>query len=219
MLYASYTDNLLAIIKGVNVKLYYYKGACSLVVRIIMNELGVEFHDEGVDLRAKKTASGEDFLTINPKGAVPTLGLDNGDILTENQVILQYLADITPGQELLAPVGDLKRYHTLEWLNFISTELHKSLGLFFVPTVPEDFKTNVLIPMVMMKFKYVNNQLSKGPYLMGDYFTLPDAYLFVMVMWTRHFNLDLSVYTHLAQFMEYIQSRPAVIKSLKQEGI
>lgn len=200
-------------------KLYYYKAACSLVVRIIMNEMGIDFQDEEVDLRAKKTAGGENYLTINPKGAVPALGLDNGDVLTENQVILQYLADTTPDQKLLAPVGDLKRYHTLEWLNFISTELHKSVGLFFVPTVTEEFKTKVLTPMIMMKFGHIDKRLAKGPYLMGDHFTLPDAYLFVIVMWTHHFKLDLSAYTHLGKFMDNLQSRPSVIKSLKQEGL
>ncbi|MBL7479386.1 glutathione transferase GstA [Legionella bononiensis] len=199
-------------------KLYYYKGACSLVVRIIMNEMGLEFQDEEVDLRTKKTASGENFLTINSKGAVPVLGLDNGDVITENQVILQYLTDITPGQELLAPVGDFKRYHTLEWLNYVSTELHKTLGMFFVPMVTEEFKSKVLIPMAMYKLGHVEKHLSHNTYLMGDHYTLPDAYLFVILMWANSFKLDFSGFPHLTKYMEYIQSRPAVIKSLKQEG-
>lgn len=200
-------------------KLYYYKAACSLVVRIILNELGIEFQDEAVDLYEKKTASGVNFLTINPKGAVPTLALENGDVLTENQVILQYLADTTPGQELLAPVGDLKRYHTLEWLNYMATELHKSLGMFFAPGVSDEFKANVLTPMVLKKFSYVDEHLSQGTYLMGDHFTLPDAYLFVMVMWAHYFKLDLSACSHLKKYMGFIQTRPAVIKSLKQEEL
>lgn len=199
-------------------KLYYYKGACSLVVRIIMNEMGIEFQDEEVDLRAKKTASGGDFLAINAKGAVPVLGLDNGDVITENQVILQYLTDITPGQELLAPVGDMKRYHTLEWLNYVSTELHKTLGMFFVPMVTDEFKSKILIPMAMFKLRHVEQHLSRNTYLMGDHFTLPDAYLFVVLMWAKSFSLDFSAYPNLTKYMEYIQSRPAVMKSLKQEG-
>ncbi|MCL5272789.1 MAG: glutathione transferase GstA [Gammaproteobacteria bacterium] len=200
-------------------KLYYYKAACSLVVRITLNELGIEFQDEAVDLYEKKTASGVNFFTINPKGAVPALALENGDVLTENQVILQYLADTTPGQELLAPVGDLKRYHTLEWLNYMATELHKSLGMFFAPGVSDEFKANVLTPMVLRKFSYVDEHLSQGTYLMGDHFTLPDAYLFVMVMWAHYFKLDLSACSHLNKYMGFIQTRPAVIKSLKQEEL
>lgn len=215
MLYAKFQ----IIIEGVTVKLYYYKAACSLVVRIILNELAIEFQDEAVDLRAKVTASGDNFLTINPKGAVPTLVLDNGDVITENQVILQYLADTTSGQELLAPVGDIKRYHTLEWLNYMATELHKSLGLFFAPGVTDEFKSEVLIPMIQMKFGYIDQHLSHNTYLMGNHFTLPDAYLFVMVMWTNYFKLDLSAYSHLTKYMGLMQNRPSVMKSLKQEEL
>jgi glutathione S-transferase len=206
-------------IKGVIMKLYYYKAACSLVVRIVLNELGIQFDDEEVDLRAKKTADGEDYLKINPKGAVPALQIDNGDVLTENQVILQYLADTTAGQKLLPPVADLKRYHTLEWLNYISTELHKSLGMFFNPSVPEEIKTKVVTPLIMSRFSFTNNQLAKGSYLMGEEFSLPDAYLFVMVLWARHFKMDLSEYKHLDQFMKRLDERPSVIKSLQQEQL
>ncbi|KGP62745.1 glutathione S-transferase [Legionella norrlandica] len=198
-------------------KLYYCKGACSLVVRIVLNELGLNFQDEEVDLRFKKTASGNDFFKINPKGAVPTLVLDNGDILTENQVILQYLVDTTAGQKLLPVVGDIKRYHTLEWLNYISTELHKSLGMFFNPTVSDEMKSKVLTPLIMTRFKHVNDRLEIGSYLMGDVFSLPDAYLFVMVTWARYFKMDLSQYSHLEQFMDHMQTRPSVVKSLEQE--
>lgn len=200
-------------------KLYYCRGACSLVVRIILNELGLTFQDEEVDLKVKKTAGGEDFFKINPKGAVPTLILDNGDTLTENQVILQYLADTTSGQKLLAAVGDSKRYHTLEWLNYISTELHKSLGMFFNPSVSDELKSKILTPLVMTRFAYTDDRLAKGHYLMGNEFSLPDAYLFVMVTWTGYFKLDLSKYKHLEQFMERMQSRPSVIKSLQQEKL
>ncbi|HAZ7574402.1 glutathione transferase GstA [Legionella sp. PATHC032] len=200
-------------------KLYYCRGACSLVVRIILNELGLNFQDEEVDLKVKKTAGGDDFFKINPKGAVPTLVLDNGDVLTENQVILQYLTDTTPGQKLLAAVGESKRYHTLEWLNYISTELHKSLGMFFNPTVSEELKSKILTPLVMTRFAYTNTRLAKGSYLMGNEFSLPDAYLFVMVSWAKYFKLDLSRYEHLAKFMDLMQARPSVAKSLQQEKL
>lgn len=200
-------------------KLYYYQAACSLVVRIILNELGINFEDEAVDLRAKKTAGGENYLEINAKGSVPALRLDDGVVVTENQVILQYLTDITSGQQLLAPVGDLKRYQTLEWLNYIATELHKSIGMFFNPVLPEEVKTKVLTPMIMARFSYINKHLDKGPYLMGESFTLPDAYLFVMVLWAKHFKMDLSSYTHLNKLIERLQTRPSVIKSLQQEHL
>ncbi|HAT7003150.1 TPA: glutathione transferase GstA [Legionella pneumophila] len=202
-----------------NMKLYYCRGACSLVVRIILNELGLNFQDEEVDLKVKKTAGGEDFFKINPKGAVPTLVLDNGDVLTENQVILQYLADTTPGQKLLASVGESKRYHTLEWLNYISTELHKSLGMFFNPTVSEEIKSKILTPLVMTRFAYTNTRLAKGSYLMGNEFSLPDAYLFVMVSWAKYFKLDLSQFEHLTKFMDLMLARPSVAKSLQQEKL
>lgn len=198
-------------------KFYYCKSACSLVVRIVLNELNLTFQDEEVDLRAKKTATDENFLTINPKGTVPAIRLDNGEVLTENQVILQYLADTTTGQKLLAPVGDFKRYRTLEWLNYISTELHKSIGMFFNPALPEEVKINVLTPMILVRFAYLNERLAKGSFLMGDQFTLPDAYLFVMLRWAHYFKMDLSAYDHLEQFIERIQTRPAVMKSLQQE--
>ncbi|HAT2065393.1 TPA: glutathione transferase GstA [Legionella pneumophila] len=200
-------------------KLYYCRGACSLVVRIILNELGLNFQDEEVDLKAKKTAGGNDFFKINPKGAVPTLVLDNGDVLTENQVILQYLADTTPRQKLLAAVGESKRYHTLEWLNYISTELHKSLGMFFNPTVSEEIKSKILTPLVMTRFAYTNTRLAKGSYLMGNEFSLPDAYLFVMVSWAKYFKLDLSQFEHLTKFMDLMMARPSVAKSLQQEKL
>lgn len=200
-------------------KLYYSKSACSLVVRIILNELNISFKDEAVDLMAKKTASGEDYFLINPKGAVPAIRIDNGDVLTENQVILQYLADSTPGQKLLAPVGDIKRYHTLEWLNYISTELHKTLGMFFNPNVSEEMKTKVLTPMVMARFKNINERLSKGSFLTGDTFSLPDAYIFVMVRWAHYFKMDLTGFPNLNQYIERLQKHPSVKKSLEQEGL
>ncbi len=200
-------------------KFYYCKAACSLVVRIVLNELNLDFQDVEVDLKTKKTKSGDDFLAINAKGAVPAIRLDNGEVLTENQVILQYLADTTPGQKLLAPVGDLKRYHTLEWLNYISTELHKSMGMFFNPTLPEEVKSGFLTPIIITRFAYINEHLTKGSYFMGDHFTLPDAYLFVMLRWAHYFKMDLSAYKNLGQFMTQVLTRPSVIKSLQQEQL
>lgn len=198
-------------------KLYYCKSACSLAVRIILNELNLQFQDAEVDLKAKKTMQNEDFLKINPKGSVPALSLDNGDVLTENQVILQYLADSTKASQLLAPVGDLKRYHTLEWLNYIATELHKTVGIFFHPVLDDEFKTKVYLPMIHLKLNFIDNHLAKGSYLMGEQFTLPDAYLFVIVRWAYYFKMDLSSFTHLEKFMKTVGERPSVVISLEQE--
>lgn len=200
-------------------KLYYTQGACSLVVRMILNELGLHFDEESVDLREKKTAGGENYFEVNPKGAVPALRLDNGQILTEIQAILQYLADTTPGHQLLAPVGDIKRYRTLEWMNFISTELHKSLGMFYNPALTNEMKSNVLMPVVKARFKYINDRLNLGAYLMGDTFTLPDAYLFVMLLWAFYFKIDFSSFNNLARFFELMKTRSAVALSLKEEHI
>lgn len=199
-------------------KLYYTKDACSLTVRIILNELGLEFEDEPVDLRAKKTVKGDNYLEINPKGAVPALRLDNGEILTEIQAILQYLVDHTAGQKLLAPVGDYNRYKILEWMNYVSTELHKSLGMFFNPALTDEMKSKVLMPAITAKFTYIDDRLSKGSYLMGEEFTLPDAYLFVVLRWAHFFKMDFTPYKHINHFFDRINSRDAVIKSLKQEN-
>lgn len=200
-------------------KLYYSQGACSLVVRIVLNELGLSFEDEIVDLRAKKTASGKNFFQINPKGVVPTLELDNGHVLTENQAILQYIVDRVPNQELLSPIGEESRYHTLEWMNYISTELHKTLGMFFNPTINDDVKTNVLIPLAMTRLHFVNERLKEYPYLVGEQFSLADPYLFVVTRWAYFHKLNLSDFNQLHAFMDRISKRESVIQSLEQEKI
>lgn len=206
-------------IKGVMMKFYYTKSACSLAVRIVLNELEKKYENVEVDLKAKKTTTGEDFLAINPKGAVPTIALDNGEVITENQVIMQYLCDTTKGQQLLAPVGDMARYHTLEWLNYVSTEMHKTLGALFNPNLEESTKEKMYLPMIKAKLQYLNNHLAKNTYLTGEHFTLPDAYLFVILRWTYYFKIDISSYTHVEKFMQHMATRPSVIESLKQEGL
>lgn len=199
-------------------KLYFSKAACSLVVRIIINEIGIDSEFESVNLRTKKTASGEDFLTINSKGAVPTLDIQNGEILTENAVILQYLCDISKATQLLPPIGDFNRYHVLEWLNYISTELHKGMGVLFNPAISQELK-DIFIPIIKTKLNYVNHHLQNHHYLMGDQFTLPDAYLFVMLMWTRYFNIELSEWENLTRYFDTLHRRDAIQLSLKQEEI
>lgn len=200
-------------------KLYFTQGACSLVVRIVINEMGVPAHFEAVDLRNKRTESGQNFLTINPKGAVPVLELDNGSLLTENAVILQYLADTYKADKLLPSVGHFERYRVLEWVNYITTEVHKSFGALFNPSMPEELKQSLFIPLIHLKFKYINQALNQSTYLTGQEFTLPDAYLFVMLRWAHYFKIDLSAYNNLTNYMDTLQSRPSIIHSLKEEGL
>lgn len=200
-------------------KLYYAKGACSLVVRIIINEIGLKSAYESVDLKTKQTQTGNDFLKINPKGAVPTLETDEGEILTENAVILQFLADKSHVTQLLPPIPEFKRYRVLEWLNFITTELHKGFGPLFKPNFPQEVKDKFVIPLLESKFTYVDKHLQHNQYLLGDHFTLPDAYLFVMLgWWTSKFKFDLNRRPHLLKFYDALKNRESIKKSLQEEG-
>lgn len=199
-------------------KLYYTKAACSLVCRIVINELGLPCEFESVDLRGKKTASGTDFYSINSKGSVPVLQLDNGQIITENAVILQYLADTTEAHDWLPAVGNFERYRVLEWLNYITTELHKGFSPLFNPAMPQEIKNDLIIPQIKSKLTYLNTHLEHRAFLAGNHVTLPDAYLFVMLLWAMHHKIDVAEWPHLARFMLNISKRPAVQASLQQES-
>jgi len=198
-------------------KLYYSKGACSLAVRIVINELNIPCQFESVDLRAKKTETGEDFYKINPKGAVPALLLDANEILTENAVMQQYLADTHNAHHLLPPVGDFKRYRVLEWLNFITTELHKGFGPLFNPNLPAQIKEEIFIPILKGKLERIEQHLQNNKYLFGDHFTLPDAYLTVILIWCGKFNIELSA--NLKRYLAELKTRKAVQRSLEEEGL
>lgn len=200
-------------------KLYYSKGACSLVVRIIINEIGMASDYEAVDIAAKKTYHGDDYYLINPKGAVPALEIKKGEVLTENAVILQYLADEANAISLLAPIGDLKRYRTLEWLNYVTTELHKSFGPLFSSKYTQDMKDQIMIPMLKTKFEFVDKQLGNKKFLLGDEFTLPDAYLFVMLFWATRLKFEVSAWKNLSNYFNQLKARPAIQKSLTEEGL
>ncbi|MCP0914426.1 MULTISPECIES: glutathione transferase GstA [Legionella] len=200
-------------------KLYYTKGACSLAAHILINELSLPCEYEAVDLKTKKTEQGSDFLTINPKGAVPTLETNDGEILTENAVIHQYLADKKKAYNLLPPIEEFKRYRVLEWENYITTELHKSFGALFNPNISKDLQESIFIPMIKNKFAFVDKQLQNKSYLLGDEFTLPDAYLFVMLSWARHFKIDLDNCPNLSDYFKNLSKRASVQKSLQEEGL
>ena len=201
-------------------KLYFSKGACSLVPRIIINELNLPCDFESVDLLGKKTKSGIDYYTINAKGSVPALEIKAKEILTENAVILQYLADSNQAIQLLPSTHDFKRYRVLEWLNYVTTELHKGFGPLFNPEIPQEVKDTIFIPALKFKFNFVNQHLENHLYLMGDHFTLPDAYLFVMLIWAHKFNLNSQEeWKNLARYFNELKHRKSVKMSLEQEGL
>ena len=199
-------------------KLYYSPGACSQAPHIILHETGLSHDAERVDLKTKKLEDGGDYLAVNPKGAVPALRLDSGEVLTENSVILQYLGDRAAWPEVLPPMGDFRRYRVLEAVNFITTELHKRFGLFlFNPDVSDEMK-QLAIADIGKKLDYIDKEMGAGPYLMGEELTLPDAYLFVITGWTDKF-MDLSRWPNLAASRERMMQRPAVRHVLKFEGL
>ncbi|MDI3439042.1 glutathione transferase GstA [Erwinia sp. V90_4] len=199
-------------------KLYCKSGACSLSPHIVLRETGLDFTLVNVDLKAKTTEQGEDYLLINPKGQVPALELNDGSVLTEGVAIVQYLADLKSDRQLLAPAGSLTRYHTLEWLNFIATELHKGFSPLFRPTTPEEVKT-LAREQLLQKFQYVNNELKEKQWLLGLRFTVADAYLFTVTRWAHAIKLDLSGFSALNEWFERVAARPAVAAALKAEGL
>ncbi len=200
-------------------KLYYAKGACSLAVRIIIHELNLNVEFISVDLKTKKTEHGEDFIKINPKNSVGALTLDNGELLTENVAIMQYLADTNNATHLLAPVEDWQRYRTLEWLNYLTTEIHKGFGPFFNPSYPEDFKQTIVRPILERKFQFIEDHLQKNHYLMGENFTLPDAYLLVMIRFMPYAKISFDLFPNLKRYFEALKQRETIQRSLKEEGL
>jgi glutathione S-transferase len=198
-------------------KLYYSKGSCSLTIRILTKELSIPCEFEAVAMKTKQTASGKDYLSINPKGAVPALELDNGEILTENAVIQQYLCDQRHATHLLPAVGDFNRYRVLEWLNYVSTELHKAYSPLFNPKLPQEVKTEFFIPALLSKLTLVDNSLSGKSYLAIDRFTIADCYLYVILTWLPHFKIDIKQWKNLFQYFENIQSRKSITLSLEEE--
>ena len=177
-------------------KLYYAPGACSLSPHIALLEAGLPYDLIKVDLRAKTLESGDDYLKVNPKGQVPALALDSGELVTEGPVIIQMIAD-KAGDKNLAPTRDsAERYKLQEWLNFITTELHKNFSPLFQPVIPDEVK-NFFKDRLTAKFKYIDSQLAGRDYLLGKQFTVADGYLFVMLAWADRTKLDLSGFSNL----------------------
>lgn len=198
-------------------KLYFSPGACSLSPHIVLRELGLPFEAIKVDLASKKTADGGDFKAVNPKGYVPTLQLDNGEILTEGPAIVQYLADLKPASGLAPANGSWERYKLQEWLNFISTEIHKQFSPLFNSANPDSVK-DAQKTKLAQRFTEISPQLEQQDYLTGSQFTVADAYLFTVLGWSKYFHIDLNQWPGIAGFVERVAARPAVAEALDVEA-
>ena len=199
-------------------KLYYAPGACSLASHIALHETGLPFEIEKVDFATKRTDCGDDFMQINPKGYVPTIKLNDGSILTEGGTILQYIADQQPGSGLAPKAGTMERYRLQEWLTFIGTEIHKTFSPMFNKAAAEEVKTNAR-NLLTKRLGYVETQLASKPYLMGDKFSVADAYLFTVVSWSNFTGFDLSPFPRLKEYMARVAARPKVQAAMQAEGL
>ena len=189
-------------------KLFYKPGACSLASHITLRESGKDFTLDGVDLMKKRLENGDDFFAVNPKGQVPALLLDDGTLLTEGVAIMQYLADTVPDS----------RYKTIEWLNYIATELHKGFTPLFRPDTPEDFKPTVRA-LLEKKMQYVNDSLKDNQWICGPRFSIADAYLFTVLRWAYAVKLNMAGLSNIDAYMARMAERPAVAAALKAEGL
>ena len=199
-------------------KLYFSPGACSLSPPISLREAGLSFDLVQVDLRSKEIKSGGDFRAVNPKGMVPVLELDTGDRLTEGPAIVQYVADQKPATGLAPAAGTIERYHLMEWLNFITSELHKNFTPLFRPNTPEEYKV-IARDTLAQRFAFIDGRLAGKQYLMGEHFTVADAYAFTITNWTRIQKIDLAPWPNIVAYMERVRARPKVVEAMKAEGL
>ena len=199
-------------------KLYFSPGACSLSPHIVLLEAGLPFSLDKVDLKAKTTASGQDYRTINAKGYVPALQLDSGEVLTEGPAIVQYLADLAPEKNLAPANGTVARAQLQSFLNFVGTEIHKNYSPLFDPSAGEEVKERARAALIK-RYGYVNNMLKDSDYLGGNQFSVADAYLFVVTSWAGFLKFDLSAFPQLLAFQKRIGARPAVQQALRAEGL
>lgn len=198
-------------------KLYYSPGACSLSPHIVAREAGLPLATVRVDTKNKKTEAGDDYLAINPKGYVPLLELDSGVRLSEGPAIVQYLADLAPASKLAPPNGTLERYQLQEWLNFVTSEVHKQFSPLFDATMPEEAKQKFRNKLAM-RFEWIAGQLKDRDYLMGS-FTVADAYLFTVLGWAKYTGPDLARWPVLEQYVARVAARPQVQAAMKEEGL
>lgn len=199
-------------------KLFIKPGACSLSPHIVLEELGLKYEAEVVDTKTKKTASGGDYLAVNPKGYVPALQLDSGEVLTEGPAIVQYLADQKPEKKLAPANGSMERYRLQSWLTFIGTELHKAFSPLFNPAAPQEWK-DISRSNIDRRLAWVNEQLAGRDYLMGKDFCVADAYLFTVTNWAKRVEIDISAHANLVAYRARVAARPAVQAAMKAEGL
>jgi glutathione S-transferase len=199
-------------------KLYYSPGACSMAPHIVAREAGHIFDLEKVDIPNKKTADGGDYWKVNPKGYVPALMLDDGQVLTEVAVICQYLADQKPESGLVPACGTIGRYHQMEALNFAATEVHKQIGALFNPKMTPEMK-EVQLGTIERRFNALGKMLDGKPYIMGDRFSAADAYLFTVLNWIKVHKIDVSKWPNIQAFMDRVAGRPKVQETMKAEGL
>jgi glutathione S-transferase len=199
-------------------KLYYAPGACSLSPHIVARELGLALELKKVNTKDKTVEGGDDFLKVNARGYVPALELDNGQVLTEGPVIVQYLADLKPEAGLAPKPGSFERYRLQEWLNFLTSEIHKGFSPLFKPDTPEEYK-KIAKENLAARFDWLDQKLAGRNYLMGSAFSVADAYLFVLLNWTGFQNIDLKRWSNLAAFHARVGARPKVQEALQAEGL
>ena len=199
-------------------KLYYSPGACSLSPHIVLHEAGIDATLVPVDLGAHKHGNGKDYYEINPKGSVPALELDDGTRLTEGPAIVQYLADLKPEKNLAPKNGTIERYKLQEWLNFITSEIHKQFSPLFDASHGDEVKAKFRDKLAG-RFDWLSEQLGTQDYLMGSTFTVADAYLFTVLNWTQWTGIDLGRWPVLQRYVERVAARPAVQEALKAEGL
>jgi len=199
-------------------KLFYAPGACSLASHIALHETGLPFAIDKLNVPTKTTSGGDDYMQINPKGYVPALMLEDGSVLTEGAVILQYVADQKPDAGLAPKAGTMERYRLQEWLNFIGTEVHKSYSPLFNKAATDEMKSAAR-NLLAKRLGYVEAQLANKPYLMGDSYTVADIYLFVVLGWSAHVGVDLDPFPQIKSYVARIGARPAVQAAMKAEGL
>ena len=198
--------------------LYYSPGACSQAPHILMHEVGLEHDAKRVDLRNKTLEDGSDYLQVNPKGAVPALRVDSGEVLTENAVVLQFIGDLVPDSGVLPSLGDFRRYRVLEMVNFITTELHKRFGFLFNREASDEMK-QLVTKELGKKLDYVDEKVGDGPFMFGEELTLPDPYLFVITGWAEKMLGGLDRWPNLKAFRARMMERPSVQQVLRLEGL
>lgn len=199
-------------------KLYYAPGTCALSPHIVLHEAGLPFEGKLTNIRSHQLADGTDFYAVNPKGSVPVLEFDDGQRLTEGPAIVQWIADQVPDKQLAPAAGSMPRYRLAEWLNFISTEIHKAYSPLFNPNMPQEGK-QVFIDKLLERYRFVDDKLAGKDYLMGSQFSVADAYLYTVTRWATPMKIDLSKFAHLAAFMQRMEARPAVQKALQEQGL